>query len=132
MPKILVVDDSESVLAYLEAVLREASHEVFVASSGTEALNILKNQALDLVITDIYMPAPDGLEVMRLVRQLKLNVPFIVISSRAAPLNMFVPARGLGAQLALKKPFTRERLLEAVEAVLDVRMGSQLPPFHRS
>ena len=131
MPRILVVDDSESVLAYLESILREAAHEVFAASSGTAALQILKTEALDLVVTDIYMPAPDGLEIMRLVRALKLNVPFIVISSHASPLNMFVPARGLGAQLAIQKPFPRERLLEAVEAVLDVRLGSQLPPFRR-
>ena len=131
MPKILIIDDSESVLAYLESILQEASHEVLVASSGTEALSILKNQALDLVITDIYMPAPDGLEVMRLARQLKLNVPFIVISSHASPMNMFVPARGLGAQLALQKPFSRERLLDAVTAVLDMSMGSIQPPLQR-
>jgi CheY-like chemotaxis protein len=129
--RILVIDDSPSVLAYLEQVLREAGHEVFAAASGAEAVEILKRAPLNLVVTDIYMPAPDGLEVMRLARELKLNVPFIAISSNPPPMNKFIPARRLGAQLSLQKPFSRERLIDAVDAVLSVSMGSVLPELQR-
>jgi chemotaxis response regulator CheB len=79
MPRILVVDDSESVLAYLEQVLQAAGHEVFAAASGTEAVKILKRESLDLVVTDIYMPAPDGLELLLLAPALHLPVPFIAM-----------------------------------------------------
>jgi CheY-like chemotaxis protein len=132
MPRILVIDDSESVLAYLTQVLRAAGHTVFAATSGREAVEVLEREPLDLVITDIYMPPPDGLEVMRLAREMKLKLPFIAMSSRPAPLNMFVPARGLGAHLSLQKPFARERLLEAVVAVLDVSLGTVLPPVAKT
>jgi len=132
MARILVIDDSESVLAFLVQVLREEKHEVLAASSGTQALEILKRERLDLVVTDIYMPEPDGIEVMRQARELRLNVPFIAISAQPSPRNKFVPARALGAQLALQKPFPRARLVEAVEAVLDLSKGSPLPQAERS
>ena len=127
MPRILIIDDSESMLAYLESILREASHEVFVASSGAEALKVLKKQALELAITDIYMPPPDGLEVMQFARAMNLNLPFIAISGRPPPLNMFVPARRLGARISIQKPFSPERLMEVVDAVLDAGLGSLVP-----
>jgi DNA-binding response OmpR family regulator len=128
MAKILIVDDSASMLALLEQMLREENYTVTVASSGAKALEILGRESLHLVITDIYMPPPDGLEVMRLARALKLNVPFIAISSQVSPQNKFIPARGLGAQISLQKPFSREQLIEAVEAVLAENMGS---PFRQ-
>ena len=85
MPGILVVDDSESKLAFLESILQEASRELFVAFSGTEALSNLKKQALELVITDLYMP--DGIELMRFERDLR--VPFIAISEHPPLLRGF-------------------------------------------
>lgn len=127
MPRILVIDDSESVLIYLTQLLRAAGHRVFAAASGSEAVAFLESEPLDLVITDIYMPPPDGLEVMRLAREMKLNLPFIAISSQPSPLNKFVPARGLGARLAIQKPFSPQRLIEAVDAILDASLGSLLP-----
>lgn len=127
MARILVIDDSEATLALLEQMLQSESHTVFAASSGTQALEILQRERVDLAITDIYMPAPDGLEVMRRARDLGLKVPFIAISARPSPENKFIPARALGARLALQKPFPRDRLLQAVEAVLDLSQGSPMP-----
>lgn len=123
MATILIIDDSESVLASLECTLRGESHEVLTASSGTEALKIIQHHSLDLVITDIYMPPPDGLEVMRELRAMKSNMPVIAISSRPTPTNMFMAARGLGAKISLQKPFPPETLIEAVNAVLDNGIG---------
>lgn len=62
MAKILVIDDSESVLAFMESVLRRESHEVLSTLSGAEALQILRKERVDLVITDSYLPPPDGLD----------------------------------------------------------------------
>ncbi len=126
MARILVVDDSESTLALLAQILREEGHTVFTAASGTRALEILQQEPVELVITDIYMPDPDGIEVMRRAREMGRTVPFIAISARPSPQNRFIPARALGARLALQKPFPRERLVQAVEAVLDLNWGSQM------
>ena len=131
MAKILIIDDSASMLALLEQMLREEDYAVTIASSGAEALEILSQNPIDLVITDIYMPALDGLEVMRLARAMKLNVPFIAISSQVSPQNKFIPARGLGAQISLQKPFAREQLIEAVEAVLAASLESPFTQLQR-
>ena len=132
MPKILVVDDSESVVASLEYILQGESYEVVCAFSGAQALEILKKETVDLVITDIYMPPPDGIELMRAARALRLNVPFIAMSSYASPMNMFVPARGLGARISLEKPFSRECLIEAVQATLDASLGGRFGTTNRN
>jgi len=126
MPRILVVDDSESVLAFVASVLQRESYEVVSTSSGAGALEILRKDRVDLVITDIHMPLPTGLEVISRVREMNLDVPFIVISSYPSPLNMFIAARGLGAQIALAKPITSQELIAAVQAVLDKNYGAMV------
>jgi DNA-binding response OmpR family regulator len=118
MPTILVVDDSPSMVAFLEQVLQEAGHFVFIAASGKEAMQIIERESLDLVITDIYMPPPDGLELLLSARALNLKVPFIAMSSRHSPQCMFAAAREFGARITLHKPFLRERLIEAVDATI--------------
>lgn len=127
MARILVVDDSKLFLISLKSILEGAAHEVTTAASGADALEWLRQRPFDLVITDIYMPPPDGLELMQAVRLMKLAVPFIVISSRPSPLNMFIAARGLGAHLSLQKPFSDGQLTDAVEAVLDGSSASRAP-----
>lgn len=127
MPRILVVDDSESVLTFLHSVLQREPYEVMSTLSGAKALEILQKEAVDLVITDIYMPPPDGLEIMSRVRAMKLDVAFIAISSYPASLNMFAAARSLGAQIALAKPLSSEDLIAAVQAVLDAKLGGAHP-----
>jgi two-component system response regulator PilR (NtrC family) len=126
MAKILVIDDSESVLTFVKSVLRRESHEVWSMSSGAEALEMLRKARVDLVITDIHMPPPDGLEIMRKVRAMKLNVPFIAISSYQSPSNRFAEARGLGADISLGKPFSSTSLVAAVEAALDKNYGANI------
>lgn len=123
--RILVVDDSESMLVFLDQVLQRESYEVLTAASGTEAWQILQTQPVNLVITDMFMPAPDGLELMRLAHELHLSVPFIAISGQPGPLNKFVRAHGLGAHISLPKPFTRDRLIEVVQAVLDFNRANR-------
>lgn len=121
MATILVIDDSEMMLEFIKSALEQELHTVLTALSGEEALKIIGERSLDLIITDIYMPAPDGLEIMRIARATRLKVPFIAISGYASPLNMFVPARGLGARTAIKKPFASQQLIEAVNAILNLR-----------
>lgn len=66
--RILVVDDEEEILLSLEDLLAEEGYEVATAGSGREALSVLESAAFNLVITDLRMPPPDGLELLRTIK----------------------------------------------------------------
>lgn len=119
--RILVVDDSSAMRAFVRAALEEAdvAGEVVEASSGFEALRILPREAFSLAIVDINMPDVNGLELIRFMRgsDAHLETPLIVISSEASPRDR---ERGLalGANAYLAKPFTADKLVETVRELL--------------
>jgi len=80
MARILVIDDSASALELAGQILRQAGHEVVTAESGKQGVSILASQALDLVITDIYMPEEDGLEVIRNARRSRPGLRVLAMS----------------------------------------------------
>ncbi len=110
MATILVIDDSASVLALTADYLRTAGHTVLTTSSGRDGFVILEEYPVDLVLTDIYMPEPDGLEILTKAREKKLRVPFIAMSSQNGDTNFFKLARALGALATVQKPFTASQL----------------------
>jgi len=69
MANILVIDDDELVRETLDIVLQDAGHAVILAENGRIGLKRLDEQAVDLVITDLFMPEIEGFETMNLVRQ---------------------------------------------------------------
>jgi DNA-binding response OmpR family regulator len=121
MAKILVIDDSVSVLAQLQHTLSDADHEVFTANCGEAGLEILQGEPVNLLITDIYLPGVNGVEVIRSVRKLRPEVGVIAMSTGADSNHYQLRAvtRIAGASLTLKKPFSMAALLLAVDAVLD-------------
>jgi two-component system NtrC family response regulator len=110
--RILVVDDEESVLRAMGAVLSHA-HEVVACAGGAAALEALRDQPPDLVLTDLCMPPPDGFDVLRAVRGMAPPPPVVVITgldtARAA-----VEAMRLGANDVLVKPAEPREILEVV------------------
>jgi DNA-binding response OmpR family regulator len=68
--RILAVDDSPTFLAHLARMLREDGHDVVLASSGREALDMLAVQTIDCVVVDLHMPVVDGIETVRRIRQI--------------------------------------------------------------
>lgn len=66
--KILIIDDEDMVRDFVKEVLAPAGHELFAASSGAEALNLLKKKPMDLLVVDRYMPGMSGIEVVEFVR----------------------------------------------------------------
>jgi DNA-binding NtrC family response regulator len=124
MATILAIDDSISVLAWLENELSSAGHEVITCSDGGQGEKLLRERAVDLIITDIYMPERDGIELIQHARQIAPGVKVIAISGAPPKLDMLRAARALGAAHTLKKPFNLEQLIEAVNGTLGVTTNS--------
>lgn len=95
-----------------------AGHEVVATTSGNAAVHQMASGSIDVVLTDLYMPPPDGFEIVQTARTMNPPVPLIVMSSNSLACNVFREARALGAVAALQKPFTAEKLLETIAAVL--------------
>jgi two-component system chemotaxis response regulator CheY len=120
MPKVLVVEDSFSMRAFVRSAL-ESEHralsdvEVVEASSGFDALRLLPRGPYDLVISDINMPDINGLELVRFIRNSEQHkaTPVVLISTQSSDRDR---ERGLalGADAYLGKPFSPELLREEV------------------
>ncbi len=125
--RILVVEDSSAMRAFVRAALEDAGvvRDVVEASSGFEALRLLPREAFELAIVDINMPDVNGLELIRFMRgsEAHKETPLLVISSEASERDR---ERGLtlGANAYLAKPFTPEALLSAVRSLLHVSEDS--------
>lgn len=128
LDRVLVVDDSHAIRAFVRASLEASGHarSVLEASSGFEALRMLPRERFDAAIVDINMPDIHGLEVIKLIRSSKVHhgVPLIAISSEGTGKDR-ERALALGADAWLDKPFTSENLAQAVARVVSARVPEQ-------
>jgi CheY-like chemotaxis protein len=117
---ILVVDDDPQVLGIVRKILEAEGYAVRAASSGDVAREKIGSLSPDLIITDIFMPDGDGLEILNMLRLQESRIPVIVMSgSRPAGEADFLKfADRLGATQSLPKPFRSEQLLRAVRGAL--------------
>ncbi len=120
MANILVVEDNAQVAKLFRDILTRAGHHAIVAANGNEAILAIGQQAFDLIITDIFMPEKDGLELIREVMAQNPGLKVIAISGGGktkAPLYLEM-AKKLGACRTLNKPFELKELLKAVEETI--------------
>ncbi|HNX54746.1 MAG TPA: response regulator [Prolixibacteraceae bacterium] len=120
MPKqILIADDSQSIREILAFSLERAGYSVLVASDGMEAYNLLDGRAVDLLLTDYYMPNVNGLELIIKVRQLEAYkyLPILVLTTEKQT-EFIAEARDAGATGWLLKPFSTEKLLQTLRKVI--------------
>jgi two-component system chemotaxis response regulator CheY len=134
MPRILVVEDSFSMRAFVRSALEIGGPgledvEVVEASSGFDALRLLPRGPYDLVITDINMPDINGLELVRFMRQHSQHraTPVLLISTQTSDRDQ---RRGLavGADGYLAKPFSPESLREVVARYLPGQASNPTEP----
>jgi len=120
---ILVADDEASMRKYISSNLKVRGYDVITAADGIEALKLLAEHPIDLVLLDIGMPGPDGTQVLAALRR-DTQVPVIMVSARGREHDK-VQALDLGADDYLTKPFGVDELLARVRATLR-RAGSVL------
>jgi len=113
---ILIADDDGHIREVVRYSLSRAGHSVLEAANGREALELLEQQPVDLMVLDIIMPEEDGLEVCRKVRA-KANVPIVFLTSRDEELDRVLGLE-LGADDYVTKPFSPRELVARVKAVL--------------
>jgi CheY-like chemotaxis protein len=113
---ILIVDDEFGLAEILRDMLRECGYDVTLAISGRLALDILAEQKVDLVITDIMMPVMDGIELAAAMRtsEAHRSTPIIMMTS----LPSAMPQQGNLFNAILRKPFTPELLLKTIHGCL--------------
>jgi len=106
---ILVVDDEPEVRDTLYNVLKSLDYVPYVAASGAEALDILEREPIDVVLSDLYMPEMDGIELLKRVRMRDNKVIFLMITAHPT-IETAVEAIKKGAYDYLTKPFHIEEV----------------------
>ena len=116
MARVLVVDDEEMERAYLETVLGASGHDVRVAADGKQALRAVSEGGIDVVVTDLFMPNCDGLELIRHLRGADQKVPIIVVSAGIGDVidPILRAALLLGATALLPKPASPQEIADTV------------------
>ena len=110
METILIVDDEKNYLTILSAILEDEGFEVLTALGGQEALEIHKTSDLDLILTDMKMPAMDGIELLENLKSVDPDLPVIMMTAHGT-VDKAVEAMQKGAYTYVLKPFDNERLI---------------------
>jgi len=116
--RILAVEDEPEVLDVLRAMLSSAGHTVFTAASGREALDLFEREPVDLVLTDLGMPGMTGLALAAELKQ-RRTIPVLLLTGWADELDA---VNAPSVDLIVPKPFTRERLFDALARTLPDRV----------
>jgi two-component system response regulator PilR (NtrC family) len=103
-PRILVVDDEESIREFLDIMLRKEGYEVTVAVDGEEAKGFIQNKSFDLVISDLQMPRMNGLDLLKYTKQNYPDLTFMMITAFGTT-ETAVEAMKMGAYDYITKPF---------------------------
>ena len=118
LPIILLVDDEEEILDFLERILN-TRYKIFKATTGQEALAILAAEAVQLVVSDVMMPEMDGFELCRKIKSdvEHSHIPVILLTARNT-IQAKVEGLELGADAYIEKPFSKEHLLAQIASLL--------------
>jgi DNA-binding response OmpR family regulator len=118
MQKILLVDDEEDILDFLELILEEQGYAIIKASSGSDALAAAQMHRPDLILLDIMMPEMDGWEVLKLLKadEELLQTPVAMLTARS---EMKDKIQGLqeGAIDYICKPFSTKELIDKLQVI---------------
>ncbi|MFQ8643422.1 MAG: response regulator transcription factor [Bacilli bacterium] len=123
MMKLLIVDDEKLIRDVITEYAKNEKFETLEAEDGKEALEIIKNNEIDLVVLDIMMPKMDGLTFLKEMKKIN-NIPVIILSARTEEYDKLT-GFDLGTDDYLTKPFSPKELIARIKAILK-RCGTNL------
>ena len=116
MKRILVVEDEKNMQEIITEYMRRGGHTCYTADDGVDALMILKNNPMDLMILDIMMPLIDGFSVCKMAREMS-NIPIIMLTAKGSEDDK-LKGYDLGADDYMTKPFSPKVLLAKTNVLL--------------
>lgn len=116
MAKILVCDDDREIVEAIDIYLTQEGHEVLKAYDGEEALKVLKEQEVDLLVIDVMMPRLDGIRATLKIRE-ENNIPIIILSAKSEDADKIL-GLNVGADDYVTKPFNPLELVARVKSQL--------------
>lgn len=121
LPLILLVDDNEEILEFLERILND-KYTILKAVDGVEAIKILTEQAVQLIISDVMMPVMDGFELCKIIKSNVdyCHIPVILLTAKNS-LQSKIEGLELGADAYIEKPFSKEHLKAQIASLLNNR-----------
>jgi len=119
--KLLIVEDTADMLDFISTIF-ENKHEILKASNGKDALEILENQEVDIIISDISMPLMNGFELLQEIRKndLLCHIPVIILTVEGA-LETRIKGLEYGADAYIEKPFSTPHLIATVNNLISRR-----------
>jgi DNA-binding NtrC family response regulator len=115
---VLIVDDDPDVLALLEGLLKKLEYNPYVAANGEEAVRVIDNNKIDVVVSDLVMPEMNGMELLKRVKSRKGDIPFVMITGHPS-IETAVEAIKKGAYDYLTKPFQVEEVRIKIDRALE-------------
>ena len=115
-PKILVVDDDKEIVGAIKKRLEMEDYEIITAYDGLEAMDVLMEQEVQLMIIDVMMPKMDGLSATMKIRESK-NIPIIILSAKTEESDKIL-GLSMGADDYISKPFRPDELVARVKSQL--------------
>lgn len=119
LKNILALDDEPSMRRLLEISLKQAGYQPVLAENGREALDILRQGGIDLIISDLHMPVMDGLKLLAAMQQEHIEVPAIIVTAQGE-IATAVEAMKLGASDYILRPFDLSTLEIAIDRALSL------------
>ena len=121
MAKMLIVDDEEDIVEQLAYHFQKLDNKIVEAYDGVEAvLSVIRDREIDLVLMDIRMPRLDGIEALRIIKELKPDLPVIMFTGQAGKGDMALSVQ-LGAFTCMTKPVQMDKLESNVLTLLQQR-----------
>jgi two-component system response regulator AtoC len=119
LKRVLALDDEPNMRRLLEISLRQAGYQPVAAGNGREALEILRQGGVDLVVSDLHMPVMDGLQLLQKMRDENIDIPVIIITAHGE-ISTAVTAMKLGAVDYILRPFDLSTLEVAITRALSL------------
>jgi CheY-like chemotaxis protein len=112
---VLLVEDDKEILRIFKYILQRLFHSVYTATNGLEALTVMKDIKIDIVITDYNMPKMDGLELTKKIKKEFPKIPVVMVSGEDTSETILSLVDGF-----VKKPMNKDCLINTLKSVLKV------------